>query len=178
MRRASSLGSSRPGQLAAVDHEHEVLDRPLFGKREQELGFELERAGIVKGLRDLDLGDLVAHPPVDADLADLVRPAIGTVGRRSMMIPCDLAIEATPFIATTTATHPAPRPQIRLMVFSPLAFGTRPAAGLQPRSTSERFGIPSRRCKLPRLSKRGRGDRMMASQGIRRGRARFISENR
>ena len=66
------LGQQPARQLAAIDHEHEVLDRPLFGKREQELGFELERAGIMKGLRDLDLRDLVAHPPVDADLADLV----------------------------------------------------------------------------------------------------------
>ena len=52
------------------------------------------------------------------------------------MIPCDQATEASPFIATMTATHPAPRPQIRLMVFSPLAFGTRPAAGLRPWSAS------------------------------------------
>ena len=59
------LGKQPAGQLAAVDHQHEVLDRPLFGKREQEFGLELERPGIVERLRDLDLGDLVAHPAVD-----------------------------------------------------------------------------------------------------------------
>ena len=77
------LGKQPAGQLAAIDHEHEVLDRPFLGKREQEFGFELSRPGIVEGLGDLNLGDLVAHPAVDADLADLVgmadrdrRPAI------------------------------------------------------------------------------------------------------
>ena len=62
------------GQLAAVDQEDEVLDRPVFGQREEELRLDLERAGVVKRLRDLDLGHLVADPGVDADLADLVRP--------------------------------------------------------------------------------------------------------
>ena len=66
------LGKQPAGQLAAIDHQHEVLDRPLFGEREQKLGLELERTGIVERLRNLDLRDLVAHPGVDADLADLV----------------------------------------------------------------------------------------------------------
>src|SRR5262249_44411778 len=44
-----------------------------------------------------------------------------------MMMPCDQAAEAAQFIATTATIHPTPRTRIRLMVFSPLAFGTRAA---------------------------------------------------
>ena len=79
------LGQEPAGQLAAVDQQHEVLDGPLFRQREEELGLDQERAGVVEGLRDLDLGDLVADPGVDADLADLVRaghPGSSAAGRR------------------------------------------------------------------------------------------------
>ena len=46
----------------------------------------------MEGLGDLDLGDLVADPGVERDLADLVRAGDRTIGMRmcrSMMIPCE-----------------------------------------------------------------------------------------
>ncbi len=59
------LGQEPAGQLAAVDHQHEVLNGPLLGQREQELGLDRKRAGVVERLRDLDLGHLVADPAVE-----------------------------------------------------------------------------------------------------------------
>ena len=66
------LGKQAAGKLAAVDHQDEVLNGPLFGQRKEKLGLELERTRIMERLGNLDLGNLVAHPAVDADLADLV----------------------------------------------------------------------------------------------------------
>ena len=63
-----------PGQLTSVHEQHKVLHGSFFRQREEELRLDLHRSRVVKGLRDLDLGDLVAYPCIDADLANLVRP--------------------------------------------------------------------------------------------------------
>ena len=102
------------GQLASVHEQHEVLHGSVFRQREEKLRLDLNRPRVVKGLRNLDLGELVANPCIDADLTDLVRPPDrdGRSPINDEPLRRAASVQASPSKAAPTAetpTHRAPR---------------------------------------------------------------------